>query len=55
MAKMCDIKFGGVAIGTHARKILKPFIENEDFDSDMVNLNKAVTVATELVKINLNP
>ena len=52
---MCDIKFGGVAIGTHARKIVKPFIENENFDSDMGNLKKAVNLATQLVKINLNP
>jgi ferredoxin len=55
MAKMCDINFGGVAIGTHARKIVKPFIESENFDSDMVNLNKAVEIAAELVEINLSP
>ena len=55
MAKMCDINFGGVAIGTHARKIVKPFIESENFDSDLVNLNKAVEIAAELVEINLSP
>ena len=55
LAKMCDIKFGGVAIGTHARKIVKKFIENDDFDSDMVNLKRAVSVAKELVEQNLNP
>ena len=54
MAKMCDIKFGGIAIGTHARKIVKLFIENENFDSDMVNLKRAVNVAKELVEQNLN-
>ena len=55
MAKMCDVKFGGVAIGTHARKIVKPFIESENFDSDLVNLKKAVEIASELVEINLSP
>ena len=55
LAKMCDIKFGGVAIGTHARKIVKKYIENDEFDSDMVNLKQAVNVAAELVEINLNP
>ncbi len=55
LAKMCDIKFGGVAIGTHARKIVKKYIENDEFDSDMDNLKQAVNVAAELVEINLNP
>ena len=55
MAKMCDINFGGVAIGTHARKIVKPYIDSENFDSDLVNLNKAVEIAAELVEINLSP
>ena len=37
-----------------ARKIVKLFIENENFDSDMVNLKRAVNVAKELVEQNLN-
>ena len=55
MANMCDVKFGGVAIGSHARKIVKPFIENDDFECDMVNLKRAVNVAKELIEQNLNP
>jgi len=49
LAASCGVKFGGVSIGTHARKIVKEFIEKEDFDNDLKNLKKAVIVAKDLV------
>ena len=31
LAKMCGIKYSGVAVGSYARKIVKRWIEREDF------------------------
>lgn len=53
LAKLCDIDFCGVAIGTHARGIVKehvlPFLENDHFDQDMENIRAAVRVASNLI------
>jgi len=53
MADLCDIKFSGVSIGTHARKIVKEYVQNEDFDNDMVSLSKAIEIAEDLVSRSL--
>ncbi len=50
LAELCDIPFGGVSIGTHARKIVKEFINVDDFDSDLENLGKAIEIAKDLVQ-----
>jgi len=53
MADICNIKFSGVSIGTHARKIVKKYIKNKDFDNDMKSLDLAIKAAEELVLCNL--
>lgn len=53
LAKLNDIQFCGVAIGTHARSIVQSsidsFIQNRDFDEDLASLTAAVSVAKSLV------
>ena len=52
LARQCEVKFNGITIGTHARKVISiyekapSFITNED-------LLKAVSKAKNLIKINL--
>ena len=53
LAELCNIKFSGVSIGTHARNIVKEYVKNKNFDDDMVSLNKAVMVAEDLVNRSL--
>ena len=53
LAELCDIPFGGVSIGTHARKIVKEYVENEYFDGDIEALSKAVVIAEDLVNRNI--
>lgn len=53
LAKMCQVPFSGVSIGTHARKIVKPFIELPNFEDDLDSIEKAVSVAHDLVVRNL--
>lgn len=49
LADLCHIPFGGISIGTHARKIVKQYIENANFDNDFDGLRKAVEIAKDLV------
>ena len=53
LADMCKINYCGIAIGTHARKIIQQhinsFLHSIDFESDLVNLKSAVKVAKSLV------
>ncbi|MBE7706732.1 MAG: hypothetical protein E7Z91_05785 [Cyanobacteria bacterium SIG30] len=50
LAKMCDIKLDGVAIGSYARKIVKEFINAEDFLNDKKSYDNAVNVARNLIE-----
>lgn len=54
LAKLCDVRFNGVSIGTHARKIVKPFIQNNEFELNIDLIKQAVTVAGELVTRNID-
>jgi len=49
LAKLCNIKYSGIAIGSYARKIVKPYIQNPDFYDNNV-YNKALKIAENLVK-----
>lgn len=53
LARMCRVPFSGVSIGTHARKIVKPFMESPDFEDNPELIGKAVAVAHDLVVRNL--
>lgn len=49
LARMCEISACGVAVGSYARKIVKKYIDREDFWTNPEVLNGALPVAKELV------
>lgn len=49
LARMCEIKYHGVAIGSYARKIVKNYIERRDFWTNPEVLKGALDVAKPLV------
>ena len=53
MADLCNVDFSGVSIGTHARKIVKEQVQNENFDTDMESLAEAIEIAEDLVSRSL--
>ena len=46
LAKMCNIKYNGIAIGSYARKIVKKYIERDDFWTN----NNVINDALETIK-----
>ena len=48
-ARLCNVRYSGVSIGTHARKIVQQQLNNPAFDTDLEGLRTAVGVADELV------
>ena len=46
---MCEISYCGVAVGSYARKIVKRFIEADDFWTNPNRLNRALDMAKPLV------
>lgn len=49
LANLCDIKYNGIAIGSYARKIVKPYINDENFYTPNI-YNQALSTAKELVE-----
>lgn len=49
LAKMCGINYHGIAVGTYARKIVKKYIQREDFLTNERIFNEALGVAKKLV------
>ncbi len=49
LAKKFGIDFNGISVGSYARKIVKNYIEKEDFWSDKKSFNKAVSEAKKLI------
>ena len=50
LAKMCGINYWGIAIGSWARKIVKPYVTQEDFWENKQVQNEAIVVAKKLVE-----
>jgi ferredoxin len=53
LARACGVPFAGVAIGTHARKVVKPALGAEDLWSEPGLLTTAVAAARDLVTSSL--
>ncbi|OGL47686.1 MAG: hypothetical protein A2W05_00065 [Candidatus Schekmanbacteria bacterium RBG_16_38_10] len=53
LAKQCGVNVNGIAIGSWARKVVKEFVARDDLYSNMEKLSKAVSVAEELVNVNM--
>ena len=51
LAKLCGIKYNGIAVGTFARKIVKKYIERDDFLRNQTIFNEALTIAQQLVSV----
>lgn len=49
LAKMCDISYHGVAVGSYARKIVRRYVEKPDFWTNPVVLNSALEIAKPLI------
>ena len=49
LAKMCNINYSGIAIGSFARKIVKQYIERSDFLTNENVFNEALSIAKNLV------
>ena len=53
LAKQCEVGAHGVAIGSYARKIVKKYVTNEEFDNNLDILKEAVMVAEQLIRSNI--
>ena len=54
LAKLCGVDFHGVAVGSYARKIVKKYIECDDFWTNKSIFEDALKIATELINSTLN-
>lgn len=54
LAHLCGIKPSGIAIGSFARKIVKPYIQREDFYTNPQVFDEALQAARELVGKSIN-
>ena len=54
LARLCNVDINGVAIGSYARKIVKKYIEHEDFFENKKLINSALACAKELVDKSLS-
>lgn len=50
LANLCGININGVSVGSYARKIVKQYIEKEDFLNNKTAFNDAVKVASNLIE-----
>ena len=50
LARICGIKYWGIAIGSWARKIVKPFVSLEDFWNNFEAQSQAIRAAKELIQ-----
>jgi len=49
LASLCSIDVTGISIGSYARKIVKEYIENENFLTDRTLFNKALEIVKHIV------
>jgi len=54
LAKQCDVNAHGISVGSYARKIVRPLIKDENFMYDKDLIKKAIVIAENLVKSNLD-
>lgn len=54
LARLCGVDFNGIAMGSYARKIVKKYIEHEDFFENETIFNEALKTALELINTLFN-
>ena len=50
LAKLCGINYWGIAIGSWARKIVKPYVLQDDFWENKETQDKAIKIAKKLIE-----
>lgn len=50
LAKLCEVDFNGIAVGSYARKIVKEYIKRDDFFENKEIFNEAVKIAQRLIQ-----
>lgn len=50
LATLCGVDFNGIGIGSYARKIVKEYIERDDFFTNETVFNEAVKIAQNLLQ-----
>ena len=55
LSKLCGIGVNGVSVGSYARKIVKKYIEREDFLQNEEVFNEALKIAQTLIDSTINP
>ncbi len=53
LARMCDVDYNGVSIGTFARNAVKRFVVSQDFIEDPEKISEAVDIAERLIRSNI--
>jgi Fe-S-cluster-containing hydrogenase component 2 len=53
LARQCGVFAHGVAVGSFARKIVRPLVMHDNFDVDFDIINEAVSLAENLVQSNI--
>lgn len=53
LAKLCGINYWGIAIGSWARRVVKPYINSSDFWDCLECQHKSIEKAKELVKVSV--
>ncbi len=54
LAKLCGVSQNALAVGSYARKIVKEYVNKEDFLTNQEIFNKALKIAENLVQTSLN-
>lgn len=55
LSTLCGVDFHGVAVGSYARKIVKKYIEREDFWTNKAIFEEASKIAASLMQSTFNP
>lgn len=53
LARLCGVRVHGVAVGTFARKLVKPLVSRSDFEGNLELIGQAVDIAEGLVRANV--
>ena len=53
LAKLCGVSQNAIAIGSYARKIVKDYVQQEDFLTNKETFNKALEIAKKLIEVSL--
>ncbi len=53
LAKLCDINANGISVGSYARKIVKKYVDCEDFLTNKYKFDTALGLAKNLIEVSM--